>query len=263
MRKMMFHVIAYMVFLAFGVGCSVKEDRGDCPCRLILGISDVKIRSNDCLELQVTSENGDVICSEKLDSASLCRELSMDVPRTSLRVMAWCGGEGMASEDGLTIPLGSQCPQIYTYSSELDAKGEECRDTLRMRKNHCVMSVSFRRKDEEVVSLSLRGNVSGYDAEGIPVEGAFLASVIRDPSVTMGCHQVVVPRQNGGELILDVGDDDGKIKSFPLSECIAASGYDWTAPDLPDLMVTIDYVLTNVTLEIQGWDEEFFFDVVL
>ena len=42
-----------------------------------------------------------------------------------------------------------------------------------------------------------------------------------------------------------------------------AAGYDWSAPDLPDMIVTIDYVLTNISLIVEGWEEEFFFDVVI
>lgn len=262
MRERISLIFVAAVFFAVGAGCSVKEDRRECPCRLVLDLREVSLQQDDCLELNITSES-ETVFSARLDSSSFREELVIDVPRKPLKLMAWCGDEGMTGNGGLVIPLGSQCPQVYTCQSELLTVGESFRDTLVMRKNHCVLSVLFRQDETEFVRLSLRGEVCGYDSDGIPVEGEFLASVVRDSSAVVACPQVVLPRQQGGELYLDVEDDRGKVKSFPLSDFIEATGYDWDAPDLPDLIVTVDYVLTGIFLEIQGWDEEFFFDVVI
>lgn len=260
MRRMLFFALA--ACLAFGHGCNIKEDRRDCPCRLILDFGNVGIGTKDSLELYLTSSSG-LVWSFRLDSAALNDGLLVEVPRTSLKLMAWCGGDGMTGRDGMVIPLGTPCSQVYMYSAEMEALGDVCRDTLVMRKNHCVLTVLFRKDDDSDLSLSIRGNVCGYDAFGTPVEGEFLAEVVRDSSVNVGCPQVTLPRQCGGELYLDVEDETGDVKSFPLSEYMKIAGYDWESPDLSDMMVTIDYVQTSITLEIQGWDEEFFFDIVI
>lgn len=261
LKKMSLFCVTLVTLLSYA-GCNIKEDRSGCPCRLILDLSNVKIGGNDCLEIRAVSGT-DVVCSEKIDSSSLGSEVVMYVPRTSLRLMALSGGEGMTDDDGLVIPLGRQCPQIYSWQSDVDAVGETCRDTVLMRKNHCVLSVVFRHGEDEPMTLSLRGEVCGYDRAGYPLEGQFLAAVEKDLSVVVGCPQVVLPRQQGGQLYLDVDDGDGHLKSFPLSEYMEAAGYDWSAPDLPDMIVTIDYVLTNISLIVDGWEEEFFFDVVI
>lgn len=248
--------------LVVGHGCNIKEDRSECPCRLVLDLGNVGLRGQDSLELYLTSTSG-LVWSARLDSAAVNEGLLIEVPRTSLKLMAWCGGNGMTGLNGMVIPLGTPCSQVYMYSAELETLGDVCRDTLVMRKNHCVLTVLFRKDDNSALSLSVRGNVCGYDAFGIPVEGEFLADVVRDSVVSVGCPQVTLPRQSGGELYLDVEDDTGDVKSFPLSEYMETAGYDWYAPDLPDMMVTIDYVQTSISLEIQGWDEEFFFDIVI
>lgn len=254
----MFYFAASLLCVFIVDGCNIKEDRRQCPCMLGIDMSDVRIGEGDYLEMYITSMT-DLLHSERLDAASLTDELLVDVPRTSLRLMAWCGGEGMTGPDGLVIPMGSQCPRVYMYVTDIDAVAEVCRDTLKMKKNHCVISFSVREDVVDVAGVAVRGSVCGYDASGDPVEGDFLSYASSRDSFPY----VVVPRQSGGEMSLEVEYGNGKVFTFPLSEYIYATGYDWDAPDLCDLIVNIDLVHTEISLEIQGWDEEFFFDVVL
>lgn len=258
----MFCALACAMCMLVESGCNIKEDRRECPCRLNLNLDGVRMEEDDSLELYVSSGEG-MVYSTKLGSEEVDATLVMDVPRTSLKLMAWCGGEGMTVRNGLVIPLGKQCPKVYVYTAEVDASGETCSDTVTMRKNHCVLSVLFKDDDVGDVGLSLSGNVCGYDEAGLPLEGEFYADIVEDISVSVGCPQVVIPRQCGGEMTLHVNEGTERVRSFPLAEYIVAAGYDWSAPDLPDMIVTIDYVQTTIRLEIPGWDEEFYFDVVI
>lgn len=246
--------------IAVLTGCNIKEDRMHCPCRLTLNLAKISIASGDMLELYLTSSLS-LHYSHRFDSLSIGEEISIDVPRLPLRLMAWNGLDGMAGPDGMVIPLGNSCPRVFIYGSEINAAGEECRDTLYMRKNHCILDVDFRHGEGGSLVLSVRGNVCGYDATGKPVEGPFSAEA--KSSEDSGSRRVILPRQCGGELYLDVTDENGKVRSFPLSSYIESAGYDWNAPDLADLRIIIDFVQTTVSLVVQGWDEEFFFDVVL
>ena len=259
MRRMKLYVMLSALFMWAGTGCGIKEDRTGCPCRLVVDMSGVSMASDDSLELMIASDSS-WIYSCKVDHASLQENFVVEIPRVPLRLMAWCGGEGMVSRDGLTIPLGRSCPKVHTHLSEIDADAEVVHDTLLMRKNHCVVSVNFRYDAGEDVRLTVSGNVCGYDRYACPIEGEFLAEAVR--ASEDGLPQVVLPRQCGGKLSLNV-DMGGNVKTFPLSEYIDATGYDWTAPDLEDLMITIDMVRTTVSLVVSGWDEEFYFDIVI
>ena len=260
MRLMKLFVISAAMCCAAGIGCSIKEDRSECPCRLVLDLSRVSLCGDDSLELAVVSDAG-VVCAEKVDSASLGKNVVLDVPRVSLGLMACCGGEGMTGMEGLVIPMGSSCPEIYTYVSEIEADAEVVCDTLMMRKNHCVVSIAFKYQPDDEVRLTVRGNVCGYDLAAKPVVGAFMAYAVSSSDGDL--PSVVLPRQCGGELFLDVCDSKGRSKTLILSRYIDASGYDWNAPDLKDMKITIDMVHTTISLKVTGWDEEFFFDVVI
>ncbi len=252
------------LLIALGVmgmtGCSIKEDRSECPCWLNLDLSRVCLEEGDSLGVFITSETG-WLYSEWMDETSLLSDYVVETPRTSLRLVSWCGGEGMISRSGLVIPLGRSCPEVYTHMSDVDATGEFAYDTLAMRKNHCVVSLAFRYETDADVKLTMRGSVCGYDRVGLPLEGDFRATAVKTSE--SGLPQVILPRQCGGELFLDVEGMSGNVRTFPLSGYIEAIGYDWTAPDLDDMRITIDIVRTTITLNVLGWDEEFFFDIVI
>lgn len=260
MKRRILPYLAVMWYLAAIEGCSIKENRTVCPCRLILDISSVKVEEMAPVSLSVLSDTG-LVYYEILSTAASTLDRVIDVPRTELSVMSWSGYEGMLTDDGLTIPHGRDCPHVYVHSTKVAATGELVRDTVCLRKNHCVLNISF--KDTDVpYGLIVRGNVSGYDPEGQPKAGEFYVPVTVDPT-SFSSVDVCLPRQIGNDLYLDVSDGEGRYRTFHLSEYMTAAGYDWTEPDLKDLDLLLDYTLTSVTLVIQGWDEEFIFDVVI
>ena len=78
-----------------------------------------------------------------------------------------------------------------------------------------------------------------------------------------GVCDVCVPRQSDDSLRLELSDDTGVIRVLALGEYISASGYDWMAKNLEDLTVSLDYSLTGMTIVVEGWDNEYHFDVVI
>ena len=250
---------AIVMSLALMWGCSVKEERGACPCRLFLDMTQVDMSVMSPLSLYVAS--GDALVHEAVFSQGTPDMYEAFVTRSELDIVGWSGGDGYVSENGLAIPLGYDCPPVYIHSSNVLAEGEYVTDTVRMRKNHCVLNVMFV-KTEELQSMTVRGSVCGYDYRGYPKPGDFMVYCPVSPS-GVSSTQVCLPRQVGDPLYLDVVDAGGKTRTFPLREYIAAAGYDWSEPDLKDLNITLNYTLATVSLVVLGWDEEFVFDVVI
>lgn len=258
MKRLSFLMMAGIMWLSSICGCSVKEDREDCPCRLFLDMAGTDMTAMSPLALYVSSDDGPV-CEAVL--ADPVETYVVEVPRTGLSVQVWSGGGNMVSQQGLTIPVGSDCPRIYMHSSSVVANGDYVRDTVVLRKNYCMLTMLFSEM-ESPYALVLSGEVAGYDQTGAPRPGKFQVPVPVDTAMSAST-QVCLPRQNGGELLLEIADGSGNIKTFPLHKYIAAVGYDWAEPDLKDLKLTLDYTMTAVTLVIQGWDEEFVFDIVI
>lgn len=240
-------------------GC-VKEDRRECPCRLIVDLTEVDRSLIEVVDVCVS--NGQGFLYEDIKTADSYDEDEMIlVPRDMVFLNVWSGAAGMNDGTGLHIPVGEHCPQVYMYSSLIDADEEYVREKVELRKNHCVMSIYI--EGEETVhgfEMTVKGNVCGYDAYGVPVSGDFVCCPSTDDG---GMFRAVIPRQKDSSLCLLINDGTGVIKTFAIGEYMASSGYDWTDEHLKDLTLGIDYSLTQISVAIQGWDEVYEFDVVI
>lgn len=240
--------------------CSVKESRYDCPCLIGLDFSGVDREIAGTARLMITAE-GETVWADTMDMADLPAGYSAYVPRKWLHVRMWSGTDGLESEGGLHIPLGKDCPKVYMHDSDIRADGEECHERIMMRKNHCVMTVTVMGTSEFPFGMILKGNVSGYDASGNPLPGDFEYR-LHDEDIESG-YQAVIPRQADSSLMLEIDEGTGEYNSFAIGQYIVSSGYDWSAPDLEDVTVTIDYALTEIHLSIKGWESVYTYDMIL
>lgn len=260
MKRSAFRLLTVLVSISVMFGCSVKEERDVCPCRLFLDFTQIDMSFHSPLALYVTSDD-EVVHKAVLDTTIAGDTCVVDVPRGDLQVVAWSGDAGLVYEGELVIPAGSECPPVYVHSSQLAADGEAVFETMLLRKNHCVLSVDFA-NPERVAALELRGHVGGFDRLGNPVEGDFYVCSNVD-SIYVVPISFCLPRQIGHPLYLDVIDINGKMKTFPLHEYIRLVNYDWMERDLKDLSLLLNYTEAKVAIVVQGWDEEIVLDVVI
>ena len=253
-------ILTTVLFLMVASGCSVKEERDECPCRLFLDLRYLDKLDQTPFSLCVSSDDGfeysTVIGSE--DFQEIC---ILDVPRKCLDVVAWSGGEEYMDEHGLTIPLGNGCPRVYIHSNRLVADGEAVCDTICLKKQYCILNVSLD-ESHDIDGMLIRGEVAGYDKVGNPCNGDFRVYSQIDSS-GIPSASFYIPRQDETLLYLDVIESDGMVKTFPLHEYISAFGYDWKEQDLNDLNMHLNYTPAGVSVNIKVWDEEFVVDVVI
>ncbi|MBO5808286.1 MAG: hypothetical protein J6R15_02935 [Bacteroidales bacterium] len=237
-----------------GQACSVKEDRSVCPCVLSL---DFVSSDNDAEPVGLVIATSDGIIWEDVVEAGRQNGYQVSVPRADIHVRAWTGAKDMASESGITIPVGEECPEVYMHDSDLAAQGERMHETVTLRKNHCILTLLVEGGGMSS-DLRIRGNVAGYDDLGFPLPGIF--SVLLD-GIYEGGYKAVLPRQKDASLMLEIDEGAGSVKAFALGQYMAASGYDWDAPDLDDVTVILDYALTELRLVISGWESVYRYDI--
>lgn len=254
-RYMKIQAVVACIFLL--ASCSVKEVRDSCPCLLLFDFSECDGGVPSDADLLVTSEEG-VVWEDVVDLAVHAR-YSVYVPKTNLHLRVWSGDDGLATVRGLEIPPGEDCPEIYMHDADVIATGEVFTDTVRMKKNHCVMHIKTEGGGDFPFDMKVTGNVSGYDHVGNPVEGKFECVPERDED----CFRIVLPRQTDDLLMLHVIGDGVGGKAFALGQYLSAGGYDWSAPDLEDVSVTIDYALTEVRVVVNGWESVYAYDVIM
>ena len=94
-----------------------------CPCRLVLdfgGNDTVSVRS---AELLVTASEGFHL-QDTLIGSDFGDEYVVSVPRGEVNVFAWYGGDGcVGTNEGLKIPYGQDCPEVYMDFFSIIAEG--------------------------------------------------------------------------------------------------------------------------------------------
>ena len=250
---------AALVMVSF-VGCSVKEDREACPCRLVLDLAKVDsslVRSLNLLAVM----DGHVVLSDRIDAEDFGRDYVNDLPHGDVRISIWGGGEGYLPEDqGLVIPYGCECPPIYMQSFMADTRGESYGCQVDLGKSQCRLTIQMDGVERIPYSLTFKGNVDGYRTDGYPSSGDF--ACVAYPG-DLGESVALMPRQLDSSLILEVDDGTAVPKVFAVGEHIAASGYDWSEKNLKDVTVILDYYITYMRIMVQGWDKEYVYDIIL
>jgi len=241
--------------------CSVKENRQGCPCILIMDLDNLRG------EHQIEMETATVayICNGEgcFLSGEVPPEMEVETPKTGVTVYfhSLCSAWGRISPgDSLIIPAGHECPLIYSYSKSLDTNCEMMKDTVVMHKNFARIRIVAPAFEGIADSLSVTGDVKGYSLRGEPLIGAFSCSRVPDAH---GSITVAVPRQVDGSLKLLVRVNEETLRTFAIGWAIASSGYDWSAEDLADITVELDYACTRVSYSTDPWSETQIFTVLL
>ena len=249
------------------ISCSVKEDREGCPCFLTLDFEEVETaglvkKGLDSLVLAVRAKD-DFYVESGFSLRELVMEYELAVPKSQIDVVAACGpGLAELSKGGVAIPEGSECPALYLFSDSFPALTGEMRRIVRLHKEYCILTVSMKTSFNAVARpyrIRLEGNVAGCSMDGTPSEGLF--NCFSTPSVGGLCH-LNVPRQRDGSLRLEVYFlDSDEVRSFPVGEYILKSGYDWTAPDLEDVNVEMDFSRSSLTVSTSKWKKTLSFEI--
>ncbi len=249
-----------VLLLASLSACSIKEDRTVCPCRLVMDFS--KIDTLDVRSVRTLLADGEtVISSSSYEAEDFMPELALDVPRSKIAINVYAGADhGCVLENGLQIPLGQDCPELYMHSSLVDAEGESACERIRLHKNFCRMRIEFVNTEGRTYVLRLKSNVCGYDMGGSPMEGSFAY----EPHMSDGRNcEVRLPRQIDSSLSMEIDDGTGVQKVFSLGGYIAATGYDWAAEDLADIDIVIDWSMTSIRLGVKDWENVHEYEIMM
>lgn len=242
------------------LGCSVLEDRDGCPSRLLLDFT--RTDTADIRSVRVfLAENDISILEIEAEASEFYPEYGLDVPRKELHVNVSHGDEGYYDPlGGIIIPKGCDCPEIFMHSSMVDAREEFVKEEVRFRKNHCNVTLYLEKEDPFKYEFCIKGNVNGYGFDGKPHTGNFIYNPVLEPDNSC---RVVLPRQVDSSLILEIDDGSEVLKTFALGEYIENGGYDWSAPDLEDLTVHIDWAMTSVNITVSAWDWVYECEIVI
>lgn len=262
--------LLWIMLGALCTGCSVKEDRGKCPCLLSLEYSGEEAEITDYCSVRISGADGFFYNADVGFVGGTTHVVEVPKGDIGLGIYSFRYGDGRTSDSercvfeagnpGITIVEGNECPPIYMYASSFYAGEEQHAESFVLHKNYCRVTIKFITSEMIHLGLKVVGNVCGYGVGGKPAEGSFsFVPEIGADHLTSVC----IPRQEDGSLRLYVTDEENVLREFALGEYIVASGYDWNSEDLEDVEVEIDYAYTEAVFRILDWDEVVEFEEVI
>ena len=235
--------------------CSVKEDRGDCPCWLEIDLSGCGHYADE-VQLKGWTSQKNVLGANVLGEDFMTL-YEAEVPRGTVDYVA-CGGTGESRMTGMTmtIPEGEQCGPLFAYRTSLITECETVTDKVHLHKQYAAVHLGFERADgmtATATDVTVRGDWCGMDLRDLsPVKGTFSYAPEADSD---GLWTFRLPRQGDDGLLLDVYSEGTLLDSIKLGEVIAKTGYDWTAEDLADIWIGVDWARGEISVRVEGWSE--------
>lgn len=252
-RLMAGAVAAVLLLLFTAISCTVKENRAHCPCLLAVRISAVR------------SPPATFVCISEQDAANINVPgdtlFHVPVPRGRVLALAYAGVEGIPHpEEGCTAPPGHAFPPLYLASASVEASGDSVAVHLPLRKQFCTLSLTLEGPPgwAEPYAMEVCGEVCGVSLDGAPLPGSFRAPLSAPFAVRL-------PRQHPEDpLWLNVRmPADSVLRRFNLGAVLQDAGYDWTAPDLEDLDLTLELSVTAVTFRSGLWSTTVPLDIII
>ena len=242
-----------LALLAAGTACSVKEDRGPCPCILQVSFTDPDVAG----EAEMLGWRDDRLFRDRIriEDSRPCWSKSV---QKGMLVLSACTGIDEAFAEGrhMRIPPGSQADSLYAWFGEVDATGDLAYAKVSFRKQFATVFLDIRKPAEVVKACRflVEGNSCGFDLlDFTPVDGTFRFT----PTPREGEEIVTfrVPRQGDSKLSVTIQPEGSASVRFPLGEYIDRLGYNWKAEELQDIYVAVDLARGQADIRVADWEE--------
>ena len=242
----------------FVVSCSIKENRAECPCVLTLELIGLPVRP---VVLGVAGEGYSFTEVVHADTV-----IVLPVPKGELAVSAV--GGALAEGDGtIRIPAGEEAPPLYLFHASVSTASEQVVLPVLLHKQFCSLELVFNAPPNygPPYEVTIEGGFCGWLPDGSPLAGPFSRRMVPDGSPapapfsrhllpgSYGRAVLRLPRPGDDSLLMHIVFSDRIVRTFALGSYIAASGYDWSAPDLEDLTLNVDISVTSVTISTDLW----------
>lgn len=212
----------------------------ECPCLLDIALSG----GNDSRTV-VGIWSGELVSSCNINSYKGNGHHRINIPRGYFTMSAYCGLKHNLPGSGyLILEKGEEMDELYAGSVQLDALADTVLGSVVMYRQFAFINVRILclSSSQMPQNIIVKGNTDGIDLRTMkPIEGEYEVALY--PIFGEFCR-ASVPRQTDDSLTMELAG----VGQIPIGEYIADSGYDWTARDLSDIELVIDYIQSTITV---------------
>ena len=224
------------------VSCSVKEERGDCPCYLTVDAERTVSVDGWFGARSLFNVNGGFV--------------DRQVPRGIVDIVA--------SHGRFSVPEGQQMDSLFARRIPVDTDGESAYARVTLCKNFATIELDFKDEDDGRTDYDLlaTGTISGVDARSLnPEEGSF--SFVPEPNTDGRGYAFRVPRQKDETLKLLLSKDGNIVETIDLGYLVAKTGFDWKAESLGDIAILCDLPAHTFTITVKEWEGPVTFEITI
>lgn len=238
--------------------CSVKSDRSLCPTLLCLNLS-----GGDESAMDIYVKGADLpyrLATRISKAAGEKAQASFEIDKGNTSIIAVSGLHECFIEDGtLFSPDEGTMDEIFAFSADFEAEEDVKLIDGKLHRQSAFLFLDIVSSDEDTYPfyVGVKSNTCGLDLwDFSPVKGNF--SAILHPILGVS-HRICLPRQADDSLSLEFYDSQlrrdasSPVDKLDIGLLIRESGYDWTAEDLDDIYVSLDYNDASVSIRVMPW----------
>lgn len=164
------------------------------------------------------------------------------------------------------VPVGQPFDSLFRFSFLSEVEPESFTVPVELVKEHCKVSLQFVGMEDFIspdgrfpFDVIVRSNSCGLDVmTGVPVRGAF---EYRPPESSSGRFDFILCRQADESLTLELNSREGVLEPggsvLNLWSILHDTGQiTWNEKNLPDVRIVIDYVRTEVKVNVVTWERQ-------
>lgn len=250
MNRHILHITVSILAAMSAISCSVKEDRTTCPCWLTIDMTGC----DPAPYVSGVSSGGILETRERMEAGKETFEVGRNIASTFVcSIPEQPGG----SLDGSIYRIrdGHDADSLWAFAGTADCRGESATVEARLHKQYATVTLRVAGEDDGSpypFTLGVSGKVCGMDLLTLkPVNGEFHVNL----EEREGMFTFNLPRQLAGDRLWLTASDGEDTDKLPLGEWILETGYDWTADDLKDIDMELDYARASVTISVEGWED--------
>lgn len=251
-------IIFIVTFIS--VSCSVKEMREACPCRVGLDFSELLPVASPEEEIvaTVTGDDGKTVYRRRFGTDTCDSRYEILLPKglyTSAALLSSGEAVWMQEEEGIRLREGFQADSLYGQAASLDAMDEEAGFIPKPLKQFATLFILFPTPVSNLrVEMTMPSsfiNTGDLSARESPFAES---SIINGESGSLR-----LPRQTGRDISITFFDGGSArpLAAVDLAPLLQKNGYDFNAPELADIYLTMDFGTGKATIEVEGWKESF------
>lgn len=241
--------------LAVISSCSIKEERGECPCILEINTS---ITQKGYL-VDIAGFDGDSrTLFDRFERDSCPERYEREVKRCYLTISGVLSDRSVEYSMGgriISLEMGMQADSLFAGVSQVDASGETASSTVSLHKQFTTIRIYQEQEGEETCDymMEVRGDCAGFDVLSLkPVDGEFHYET---PFPKEGTSFRITRMDEESSLWITITDAQtgDAVRSFQISTLMKSAGYDCNAIDLQDVDICVNLVSLDCLLSVKEW----------